>query len=111
MKSAMRTQASSGVCFAARSASHRPNIVCVSAPCTERCSPPDLGRALRGRRSSPDKIPENIDFAARELLEPPAYQRSAKLENIAKALTRRLLQDQPGIGAREVSERAFVKAI
>jgi hypothetical protein len=35
------------------------------------------------------------------------------LENIAKALTRHLLQDEPGIGAREVSERvaAFVEAL
>ena len=35
------------------------------------------------------------------------------LENIAKALTRRLLKDEPGIGAREVSERvtAFVRAV
>jgi hypothetical protein len=35
------------------------------------------------------------------------------LESIAKALTRRLLKDEPGIGAREVSERvtAFVKAV
>jgi hypothetical protein len=35
------------------------------------------------------------------------------LEGIAKALTRRLLQDEPGIGAREVSERvtAFVRAV
>ncbi len=62
---------------------------------------------------APDKIPENIDFAAQELLEAPADQRPAMLENIAKALTRRLLKDEPGIGAREVSERvtAFVKAV
>jgi hypothetical protein len=35
------------------------------------------------------------------------------LEGIAKALTRRLLQDNPGIGIREVSERvtAFIKAV
>jgi hypothetical protein len=35
------------------------------------------------------------------------------LEDIAKALTRRLLKDEPSIGAREVSERvtAFVKAV
>jgi hypothetical protein len=35
------------------------------------------------------------------------------LEGIAKALTRRLLQDEPGIGASEVSERvtAFVRAV
>jgi hypothetical protein len=62
---------------------------------------------------SPDKIPENIEFAAQELLEAPADQRPAMLEGIAKALTRRLLQDEPGIGAREVSERvtAFVKGV
>jgi len=35
------------------------------------------------------------------------------LENIAKALTRRLLKDNPRTGAREVSVRvtAFVKAV
>jgi len=35
------------------------------------------------------------------------------LENIAKALTRRLLKDEPGIGAREVSARVtkFVRAV
>jgi hypothetical protein len=35
------------------------------------------------------------------------------LEGIAKALTRGLLQDTPGIEAREVSKRviAFVKAV
>ena len=59
-----------------------------------------------------DKIPENIDFAAQELLEAPAADRPALLDGIAKALTRRLLKDNPGIAAREVSERvtAFVKA-
>ena len=62
---------------------------------------------------NPDKIPENIEFAAQELLEAPTDQRPAMLENIAKALTRRLLKDEPGIGAREVSERvaAFVNAV
>ena len=62
---------------------------------------------------SPDKIPENIEFAAQELLDAPAADRSSMLENIAKALTRRLLQDNPGIGAREVSERIreFVNAV
>jgi hypothetical protein len=62
---------------------------------------------------SPDKIPENVDFAAQELLDAPADQRSAMLENIAKALARRLLQDNPGIGAREVSERVreFLNAV
>ena len=60
-----------------------------------------------------DKIPENVDFVVEELLVAPAEDRSAMLENIAKALTRRLLKDEPGIGAREVSERvkAFMKAV
>jgi hypothetical protein len=60
-----------------------------------------------------DKIPENIDFAAQELLEAPVDERPAMLENIAKALTKRLLKDEPGIGPREVSKRvtAFVKAV
>ena len=62
---------------------------------------------------APDKIPENIEFVVEELLEAPADQRPAMLEEIAKALTRRLLKNNPGIGAREVSERvtAFVKAV
>jgi hypothetical protein len=62
---------------------------------------------------SPDKILENIEFAAQELLDAPAADRSAMLEKIAKALTRRLLQDNPGIGIREVSERvtAFENAV
>ena len=60
---------------------------------------------------SPDKIPENIEFAAQE--DAPAADRSAMLEKIAKALTWRLLQDNPGIGIREVSERvtAFENAV
>jgi hypothetical protein len=41
---------------------------------------------------APDQIPENADFAAQEMLEAPAVQRPAMLENIAKALTRRLLK-------------------
>jgi hypothetical protein len=63
--------------------------------------------------SAPDKIPANIEFAAQELREAPADQRPVLLENIAKALTRRLLQDNPGIGIREVSDRvtAFAKAV
>jgi hypothetical protein len=45
--------------------------------------------------------------------EAPVDERPAMLENIAKALTRRLLKDEPGIGAREVSKRvtAFEKAV
>ena len=68
-----------------------------------------LGRCPR----TADKIPDNVDFAAQELLEAPADERPAMLENIAKALTRRLLKGEPGIGIREVSERvtAFVKAV
>ena len=60
-----------------------------------------------------DQIAENIDFAAQELLEAPYDQRPAMLESIAKALTRRLLQDNPGIGIHEVSGRvtAFIKAV
>ena len=60
-----------------------------------------------------DRIPENIDFAAAELLEAPADQRPAMLEQIAKALTRRLLQENPGIGIHDVSERVtrFVEAV
>ena len=61
----------------------------------------------------PDQIPENVEFAAQELLGASAYQRPAMLEAIAKALTRRLLQDNPGIGAREISVRltAFQNAV
>ena len=61
--------------------------------------------------SAPDKIPDNIDFAARELLEAPADQRAAMLEAVVKALTRRLLQDEPGIGAHEVSERVAARPL
>jgi hypothetical protein len=43
----------------------------------------------------PHKIPENIDFTAQEALEAPGADRPAVLENIAKALTRRLLKDGP----------------
>lgn len=62
---------------------------------------------------SPDKIPGNIASAAQELLEAPADQRPALLENITKALTRRLLARQSRHCAREVSERvtAFMKAV
>jgi hypothetical protein len=58
-------------------------------------------------------MPGNVEFAAQELLEAPADQRPAMLEGIAKALTRRLLKDNPGIGVREVSSRvtAFVTAV
>ena len=67
----------------------------------------------RATARAPDQILENVDFVVQELLEAPADQRPAMLEGIAKALTRRLLKDEPGIGAREVSERgaAFVNAV
>jgi hypothetical protein len=63
--------------------------------------------------TAPDQIPRNIEFAAKELLEASSDQRPAMLEGVAKALTRRLLQDHAGIGIREVSERvtAFIKAV
>ena len=51
--------------------------------------------------AAPDKILENVDFVVKELLEAPADERLVLLENVAKALTRRLLNDEPGIGARE----------
>jgi hypothetical protein len=62
---------------------------------------------------APDRIPDNIDFAAHELLEAPEADRPAMLGGIVKALTRRLLKDNPGMGARKVSERitAFVNAV
>jgi hypothetical protein len=64
--------------------------------------------------TAPDKILDNIDYAAQELLDAPADDRAAMLEGIAKVLTRRrLLQDNPGIGIHEVSGRvtAFIKAV
>ena len=64
-------------------------------------------------RRDADKIPENIDFVAAELLAAPADQRPAMLEHIAKALTSRLLVENPGIGIRDVSDRVtrFVEAV
>jgi hypothetical protein len=53
----------------------------------------------------PDKIPENIEFVVRELLEAPPDERPEMLEQIAISLTRRVLRDNPGIGASEVSTR------
>jgi hypothetical protein len=50
----------------------------------------------------------NVESAAQELLDAPADQRPAMLEGIAKALTRRLLQDKPGIGIRSA---AFIPAV
>ena len=42
---------------------------------------------------SPDQIAENIDFAAEEVAEAAADRREFMLEEIAKSLTRKLLQD------------------
>jgi hypothetical protein len=63
---------------------------------------------------APDQIPENIDFAAQELLEAPADEHPAMLEGIAKALTRWLLQDEPGLGSLErfrSAHHGFVKRL
>ena len=54
---------------------------------------------------APDKIPENIEFVIRELLEAPPDQRPAMLEQIAICLTRRVLRDNPGMAPTEVSAR------
>ena len=43
---------------------------------------------------APDKIPENIDFAAQELLQAPLDQHPPMLEGIATASTGALLRDQ-----------------
>ena len=37
--------------------------------------------------TAPDKTPDNIEFAAQELLEAPADRRPDMLEDIAEALT------------------------
>jgi hypothetical protein len=62
---------------------------------------------------SPDQYPDNVDFAAQEIADGPLEERPLMLEGIAKALTRRLLQDHPGTGAREVSARVtrFIEAV
>ena len=59
---------------------------------------------------APDKIPENIDIAAQEVLGAPADQRPPMLRGDCQGAC---WKDNPGIGAREVSERvtAFVKAV
>jgi hypothetical protein len=58
------------------------------------------------------KSPRTLS-SLREPLETPPDQRLAMLVGIAKALTRRLLQDNPVIGVREVSKRValFVDAV
>jgi hypothetical protein len=67
----------------------------------------------RAERRCPQLQTRNIQFAAQELLEAPADQRLAMLDGMAKALTRRLLRDNPGIGIRDVSGRvaAFIQAV
>lgn len=64
-------------------------------------------------RRDAHKIAENIEFVVAELLAAPADRRPAMLEQIAKALTSRLLVENAGIGIREVSERVtqFVEAV
>ena len=64
-------------------------------------------------RRDADEIPENVEFVAAELRDASADQRPAMLEQIAKALTSRLLQENPSIGIRDVSERVtrFVEAV
>jgi len=53
----------------------------------------------------PDKIPENIDFAAEELADADPELREAMLEQIAKSLTRKLLRENHRLGLREISRR------
>ena len=62
---------------------------------------------------SPDQIAENIDFAAEEVAEAAADRREFMLEEIAKSLTRKLLQDTRRMDVHEISERVtrFVKAV
>jgi hypothetical protein len=64
-------------------------------------------------RISPDQVPENVDFAAREIADAPIERRLLMLEGIAMALTRRIMQDHSRIGAREISIRVtrFIDAV
>ena len=61
----------------------------------------------------PDKIPENIDFAAEELADADPELREAMLEQIAKSLTRKLLRENHRLGLREISRRVtgFILAV
>jgi hypothetical protein len=54
---------------------------------------------------SSHEISESVEFAGQELLEAPTGERLAILERFAKSLTRWLLQDNPGVGIHEVSNR------
>jgi hypothetical protein len=49
------------------------------------------GNTSSMRAKTPDRILENMDFVVPELLEAPAADRPAMLENITEVLTRRLL--------------------
>jgi hypothetical protein len=62
--------------------------------------------------SSPE-ISESVEFTVQQLLEAPVDQRLAMLERTAKSLTRWLLQDNPGDGIHQVSDRVnqFVIAV
>jgi hypothetical protein len=62
---------------------------------------------------SPDQYPDNADFAAQELADASVEERALMLVGIAKALTRMLLHDRPGTGAREISVRVtcFIEAV
>ena len=62
---------------------------------------------------SPDQYLDNVDFAAQEIADAPEEERALMLDHIAKALTRRLLQDLKGIRAREISARVtrFLDAV
>jgi hypothetical protein len=59
------------------------------------------------------ELSESVEFTVQELLEVPMNQRLAMLERTARSLTRWLLQDNPGVGIHEVSNRVnrFVIAV
>jgi hypothetical protein len=73
-------------------------MIAAEAPDNWVKSRPDL--AVAAIDGSPRFVKR--EYRATVKFEPPLLM----LESIAKALTRRLLQDNPGIGIREVSERA-----
>jgi hypothetical protein len=62
---------------------------------------------------APDMIPENIDFAARELLEAPEADRPAMLEGIAKGADQAFAAGQSGHRSSGDlgSASRFVKAV
>ena len=61
-------------------------------------------------QSRPTKSPRTL-VCTQELLEAPAEQREAMLENIAMALTRLLLKENPGIGARDFAPSRQVREV